>query len=357
MTDIFSWSLPLGRLSGVQFRAHFFLIFFVVLRFFSSFIGEDRAPGPTAAWLLLLLICLALHELGHVVFAHVEDSETEDVQLWPLGNLIVPTGSRNWNEGYFAASGGLIASGAFALASALGLSLLGARMTLSPFGSGIDAGAPTILATGKAAIALTPVWWLGWFGFINWVLFVANLIPALPLDGGRLVRTYVARNPASFGRDGMLAAYTAHTSAALLTVIGVARLIQTRSLNDTVTLICLAVMIEAVVRHEARMIEDGGFFEDGIFGYDFSEGYTSLEGSAAKVRPRRENALIRWRRRRSEQRRLRRQAQEAAEDRRMDEILEKLHTQGKSALTDDEQRFLVRVSTKIRNRQKDRAQP
>ena len=76
------------------------------------------------------------------------------------------------------------------------------------------------------------------------------------------------------------------------------------------------------------MIEDGGFFDDGVFGYDFSEGYTSLEGSAAKVRPYRESALKRWRRRRSDLRRQRRQAREAAEERRMDEILEKLHREG-----------------------------
>ena len=53
------------------------------------------------------------------------------------------------------------------------------------------------------------------------------------------------------------------------------------------------------------MLEDGGFFDDGVFGYDFSEGYTSLEGSAAKVRPYRESALKRWRRRRSDLRRQR----------------------------------------------------
>ena len=47
----------------------------------------------------------------------------------------------------------------------------------------------------------------------------------------------------------------------------------------------LALLIELLVRSESRMLEDGGYFEDGVFGYDFSEGYTSLENSAAKVRP------------------------------------------------------------------------
>ena len=124
--------------------------------------------------------------------------------------------------------------------------------------------------------------------------------------------------------------------------------------GDGIWLILLAVVIEWMVRTEARMAEDGGFYDDGVFGYDFSEGYTSLEGSAAKVRPYRESALKRWHRRRSELRRQRRADREAAEERRMDEILAKLHAQGRIALTDEEHRFLLRVSVKIRNKTKAR---
>ena len=98
-----------------------------------------------------------------------------------------------------------------------------------------------------------------------------------------------------------------------------------------------------LVRIEARSLEDGGYFEDGVFGYDFSEGYTSLEsrrpryGRRAKSRSNAGAAPI-------ELRRQRRIAREAAEEARMDEILEKLHRAGRSALTDEEHRFLVRVS-------------
>jgi hypothetical protein len=116
------------------------------------------------------------------------------------------------------------------------------------------------------------------------------------------------------------------------------------------TLLGLARLIELYVRAETRVMEEGGFFDDGVFGYDFSQGYTSLEAGAPTVRPYRESALKRWRRRRSEQRRLRREAQEAAEEQRVDEILEKLYREGRSALTDEEQRFLVRVSAKYRHK-------
>ena len=151
-------------------------------------------------------------------------------------------------------------------------------------------------------------------------------------------------------RDSIVAPYLARGFALVIAIVGVVRLV--KGGLDGMTLIGLAMLIEYLVRTEARMLEDGGYFDDGVFGYDFSEGYTSLESGAPKVRPYRESALKRWRRRRSDLRRQRRVAREAAEERRMDEILEKLHREGRTALTDEENRFLVRVSARYRNRTK-----
>src|SRR5262249_24545442 len=138
----------------------------------------------------------------------------------------------------------------------------------------------------------------------------------------------------------------------LLGIIGVVRLASWRA--DGMWPILLGLFIEGLVRIEARMLEDGGYFEGGIYGYDFSEGYTSLESGAAKVRPKRESALKRWRRRPSQLRRQRRIDREAAEEKRMDELLEKLHLEGRSALSDEGHRFLIRVSARYRNRPKSR---
>jgi hypothetical protein len=239
------------------------------------------------------------------------------------------------------------------------LHFAGAVFVWNPFGNSPDAGAPR-LATAQVAYAapLTWIWFVGWFGYLNWLLMLLNLIPALPFDNGRLLRSYLANSSVLPSKDGLIALWTAHSFAALMVLIGLVRLFVHNSTDGfstgAITVIMLAVLIELIVRAEARMMEDGGFFEEGLFGYDFSEGYTSLEGSAAKVRPYRESALKRWRRKRSDLRRQRRQAREAAEERRMDEILEKLHREGRPALTDEEHRFLVRVSAKFRNRPKAR---
>ena len=148
---------------------------------------------------------------------------------------------------------------------------------------------------------------LGWFAYWNWVLLLANLIPALPFDGGRVLRAVMAGTSGVATRDHPGAFWTARAFALILGLSGLFRLIKSWG-ADGWTLIAMAMIIEYMIYVEARMLEEGGYFDDGVFGYDFSEGYTSLEGGAAKVRPHGESALKRWRRRRSDLRRERRMA-------------------------------------------------
>ena len=359
MSDPLSWSpISLGRWFGTSVRIHITLIIFVVFRLLSAVIalagkGELPQVSQTACWLGLLLLALALHELGHAVMSFWLDGDQGEVNIWPLGSLVGPSFTPRSSENVLVAMAGLVTSGAIVLAIALGLNLFaGAHFVWNPFGNGIsidDAGAPT-LTGGTLAVPLSAVWFIGWFGYLNWVLMLANMIPALPFDMGRTVRAWPGIPSVVTSRDNVVGPYLARGCALVIAITGVVRLVKGNL--DGMTLIGLAVLIEYLVRTEARMLEDGGYFDDGVFGYDFSEGYTSLESGAPKVRPYRESALRRWRRRRSDLRRQRREVREAAEERRMDEILEKLHREGRSALTDEENRFLVRVSARYRNRTK-----
>jgi Zn-dependent protease len=352
MTDILTWSINLGRWSGVQIRVHYFLVFFAIGYVLNAIVAPEQDVLPTLCWLVILLVVLVLHELGHAVAALIQRLEPEDIRLWPLGNFIVPSGSNRSNDNLSVAIAGIATSGFLAVFSAMVLAMAGARMVFNPFGDGNDAGAPYLMLPKSPRVEpLSPLWVVGWFGYLNLVVFLANLIPALPLDGGRILRVVLHRSSIGITRDNPYAQWTGHAVALILAIAGLIRMFRP-SWNDGLALFTLAFLIELIVRSETRIMEDGGFFDDGVFGYDFSEGYTSLESSAAKVRPYRESALKRWRRKRSELRRQRRLAREAAEDQRMDEILEKLHLQGKASLTDEENRFLVRVSTKLRNKSK-----
>ncbi len=372
MTDFLTWSpISLGRWFGTSVRVHIILVVFVVFRLGTS--AVDAARGhlqqfpATAAWLGLLLLALALHELAHALTAYWFDCDQEEVHIWPLGSLVGPSYVPRSSEHILVALAGPLMSGAIFLGAAIGVhAIAGAHFAWSPFGNYAldavgnyavdadgnfvaDAGAPR-LASGALAPKLDKVWLIGWFGYLNLVLMLCNLIPALPFDGGRMLRAYLSSTSVVSTRESIAAPWTAHACALLLGVIGLVHVATGRW--DGLTLIALGLFVELLVRTEARMLEDGGYFEDGVFGYDFSEGYTSLESGAPKVRPYRESALKRWRRRRSDLRRQRRTIREAAEEKRMDEILEKLHREGRSALTDEEHRFLVRVSTRYRNRTK-----
>ena len=335
MTDPLTWSpINLGRWSGTTVRVHIFLILFVVFELLErrAWRPDTRSP-QTAAWLALLLLALAVHELGHAAMASWLGCRARRGPPLAAGQPGRAVGRRRDRADHLlvALAGPADQPGRGRWSSAVGAELRRRPVRLEPVRQRRRLGGPAARRTAKLAAPLTAVWWIGWFGYLNWVL-----CPGQP-DPGPAASTAAGCSGPSWPdtsvvstRDSMVApldrpvvrggprAGRAGPAAGLAAT------------SDGLTLIGLAILIELMVRAEARMLEDGGFFDDGVFGYDFSEGYTSLEGSAAKVRPYRESALKRWRRRRSELRRQRRQAREAAEERRMDEILDKLHREGRS---------------------------
>jgi hypothetical protein len=104
-------------------------------------------------------------------------------------------------------------------------------------------------------------------------------------------------------------------------------------------------------RQEAeRMREhDSG---DATLGYDFSQGYTSLERHDAPRTARKPGPLRRWLDARRTQRIERQQQREFEEERRVDEILARLHETGMDGLTDEDRALLDRVSARYRDRQR-----
>jgi Zn-dependent protease len=347
MPDMLSWSWSVGRLGRKAFRVHALCLVFALAMLLSAVFRPRTSGQPVLemlAWLGLLSVAVLLHELGHHLAATTLGHDADDVCLWPLGNLSLaaPTVASRSIEATAVACAGLLTSGALAVGSALVLSLFSVRMQFLPFG-GEHGGAP--LTGDSAAVATySPAWWIGGFGYVNWVIFLANLIPALPFDMGRILRSHLSGH----ARESEIWPYVARTSAVILGLVGLFRIYFNKP--GGWLLLAIAFLIEAMVRQEARVLEEGGFYEEGLFGYDFSQGYTSLEPGTPVVRPPRESALRRWRRRRSDARRLRVEAQSAAEEARLDEILEKLHRDGRGALTVEEQRFLVRQSARIRSR-------
>src|SRR5262249_37422540 len=161
-------------------------------------------------------------------------------------------------ESFLIALGGPLLNAAVAGLAAIALPFLGARMVLNPFGNGEVGGAPW-LADGQPAPEFSPAWLGGWFGWLNLRVCPGNLIPALPMDAGRMLRA-VLSGDSEQPRDTIAASYVARAFAFLLGLVGLVRLFQGRP--GAFYLIGLAILIEIVVRYEARMFEEGGLYDD-----------------------------------------------------------------------------------------------
>jgi hypothetical protein len=188
--------------------------------------------------------------------------------------------------------------------------------------------------------------WLARFFWLNWFLALLNLLLiGFPLDGGRLFQC------ALWPRFGFRQATQAASVVGLVVAIVVGiYAIATQEKNTGVLGLSLALFIFFTCRQQWLILEQGG--EDSVFGYDFSQGYTSLERDQPSPRRRRRpNVWQRWWQRRAQLKQQRQAEQREAEERRMDELLEKVQREGLHALTDEERRFLTRVSHKYRNRQ------
>jgi Zn-dependent protease len=175
---------------------------------------------------------------------------------------------------------------------------------------------------------------------LNLLLLVVNLLPAFPLDGGRMLQCFLWwRNDY---RQGTLMAIFAGFLVMFATIL-------LSIITGEPLVLLLAVFIYLSCRRQWILLETGG--EESVFGYDFSEGYTSLEREQPTPTPRRRQGWLRtWLQRRAAQKLQKEQEQREAEERRMDELLEKVQRVGLQGLTDEERRFLKHVSAKYRNR-------
>jgi stage IV sporulation protein FB len=186
----------------------------------------------------------------------------------------------------------------------------------------------------------------------NWVLFLVNILPALPLDGGRALccglRPVLSdvKATAAVARGGLI-----------VTVIGLSIWSWlSQNPNETplvpiwLPLSLLIIYLVFTARNEMARLDDDDRDGD-LLGYDFSQGYTSLERGGESPRRREPNVVQKWLERRREEKRRRAREIEQEEERRVDEILARVKDIGLEALSPDERALLHRVSERYRNRQ------
>jgi Zn-dependent protease len=356
MRDPFTWSLPLGRLFGINVRMHVLFPLFILVMWLRAATDKDVGiPGyatDTLVVLVLLFFAVLLHELGHCMGARLVDGEAREILLWPLGGLArcdVPNTPR---AHFILAAGGPVVNVLLCLVTGLALAAASLRPSLNPTFDQLWRTELYSWADGQwygslkytADLANHLEAWqvlLARFFWVNWVLFLVNVcILGYPLDGGQMTQALLW--PRLGYKQAMMTAV--FLGFLFMFIIGVYALV----VKDPLVF-CLALFIYFACKQQWIILETGG--EESLFGYDFSQGYTSLERDQPRAtRRRRPNFFQRWLQRRAARRLQREQEDLLAEEQRMDDLLAKIQREGRQALTDEENRFLKRVADKYRHR-------
>jgi Zn-dependent protease len=352
MRDPLTWSMPLARVFGITIRVHVLFPFVaagIILR--EAF--QDKAPSnlwiQAAIIIGLLFVAVLLHEFGHCFGARLVDGDAHEVLLWPLGGLAAVDVPHTPRAHFLTAAAGPLVNLFLCLVMGCVLAALSVRPPLNPLWIPIRYTEGSVISPdlyGWKGDALGPVVSPPWvvllarFFWVNWLLFLLNvLLIGFPMDGGRLFQCLL------WPRLGFREATRVAIGAGFITVliVGVFAIVKQETL-----FLLLALFIYVTCRQQLILLETGG--EESLFGYDFSQGYTSLERDQPPAR-RRPGFFKRWLQKRAALRLQREQELRETEERRMDELLEKVQREGLQALSDEERRFLTRVSARYRNRQ------
>lgn len=187
-------NLRLGRIAGVRVGASWSLL--AILGLITWILGAEVLPEAApdapdaAAWAVALvtavafLACLLAHELAHALVARAHGIEVDGITLWMFGGMSRLKGEAPdaRTEQRMAVAGPLTSLG------------LGAALT---------AFAVLLALTRVPEVVVAAVSWLG---LMNGLLAVFNLLPAYPLDGGRVLRATIWRRTGDLRRATAAAA-------------------------------------------------------------------------------------------------------------------------------------------------------
>ncbi|HET8872614.1 MAG TPA: site-2 protease family protein [Gaiellaceae bacterium] len=204
-----SGNLSIGRYGGVEVRLNWSLLAIVALIVWSLTDGVFPSQNPglshntylgmAVVASLLFLASIVLHELGHSWVARREGIEVDGITLWLFGGV-------SQLKGRFASPG---AEFRVAVSGPLVSIVLGVLFVLIAI-----AGLPSAV-DGVAA----------WLGYINLILAAFNLLPASPLDGGRVLHAILWRAKGDFGWATRVASEIGQGFGYLFIALGIAMFI------------------------------------------------------------------------------------------------------------------------------------
>ncbi|MER6310396.1 site-2 protease family protein [Streptomyces sp. NPDC001739] len=230
-------SVRVGQVAGVPLRMHWSVPLLVVM--FAYGLGRQALPAwtpgrPDAVYALagvvgaaLLTGSLLLHETAHAATARRKQISVEDVTLWALGGMTRMGRPKT-------------AAAAFAVA------VSGPLTSLFIGGAALGAGIGLSQLTGWAEVPAVVLMWLGW---ANLFLGVFNLLPAVPLDGGRVVQAVLWWRTGDRERADLAASRSGQVLAVLLVAGGWISVLRGAPGGLWIVFVGLFVMVVAGAEH------------------------------------------------------------------------------------------------------------
>lgn len=178
-------SLKIGTVSGIDIRIHFTFIFIIIWAAAQGAVGLGGVRGGlyAAISILLLFVCVTLHELGHSLVARHMGLRVRDITLLPIGGLarLETLPEKPLHELLIALAGPAV-NLVIVIGLVLVIALVGSADVF------FDLGYLSHLLMGSRSLLALVIYLLG----ANLMLALFNLIPAFPMDGGRVLRSLLA---------------------------------------------------------------------------------------------------------------------------------------------------------------------
>ena len=224
------WSWKIGRIGGIDLRVHatfFFLLAWLALVYYRSS-GTVVGAARGVLFTIALFASVVLHEFRHAWAGRRVGVPTRDITLLPIGGVArleyIP--KNPWHELQIALAGPAVTVAVIALL-AIVLVVLGAPLLI----------ASDAVVTGGSSGILAQLMW------VNVYLLVFNLLPAFPMDGGRVLRAGLALRK-GYLRATEIAARVGRAFALLFGIVGL-------FYNPFLVLIALFVWLGAAAESSA----------------------------------------------------------------------------------------------------------
>jgi Zn-dependent protease len=217
LVDLFGIRIGVDR---TWFLILFLMIFWLSGDFRQALHSSDAvAYGTTVVTVLVLFGSLIIHELGHALEARRQGIEVKRIDLFLFGGLTQMTrDASSPAEEFKVAAAGPAATFLFVLLClAVDVAIVGPHRLVHA-------------AALDGTVPITPVLLsLSWLLFWNVLLLAFNLIPAFPLDGGRIARAAIWKLTGSKTEGTRIAAKLGQAFAVLLAGVGLWLLLSYRS--------------------------------------------------------------------------------------------------------------------------------